>query len=683
MKYTKFFAALVLSIAAAVPAIAQVPLVYTSQPRDVTPLTGAKMSGQPIQVDEGSNWQWKMDAGRFYTYTESDLVIDWQDGRKEKIFDCTGKARICAAQSATVSHDAKWIVFQVGHGSQFQSIRALYTDKNIQDRRFNVTSTEHCAYHIPTKELRQLTQGYHDLTPKFCGDRLLWAAGNRSNIWPPYAEPNRNFYQQKVVQIHSADWDGNIGALSNIKNLTPHEMLTMSPECLHDGSILYSSWQGYSKRATMTSTPQNMWWVQVIDGNGSNALTIASLGAHNSAYIPTRNTILDEIGPKDMSPSVSKMLILRPARQVAIKDGRPYICAGNYYRTNHVGGGGELLCYSQTQVEGVSKRDSWLYRESASSLEGSAAFVPFDLQSLTPWGHGFDNPQRFDKEGRVMGKANYASPYPGGELMFTWFKGACYEPMLGQAPLGEWGKKSYLGGPLCQKVICKTPLAKTSNPHKQCEVLAGDDSLHIWDAHPIVTYNELFGVEKPALAQPDVLGDRTQLRVVDFTEMELTGMPTGDQLQAYKNRIMNQGHATPDVENGRMDKFCVDIIEPWDVPPTTNGYKSRTLYECVTPLEDGSLFMDVPPETLLVMYGIDSTFQFPLDREPTWKECINVIHGLCVVAEDQMLHSLRQGERRTCHGCHDAHGAERHAEVGNKTAEERFYSTMSSQPAGC
>jgi len=51
MKYTKFFAALVLSIAAAVPAIAQVPLVYTSQPRDVTPLTGAKMSGQPIQVE--------------------------------------------------------------------------------------------------------------------------------------------------------------------------------------------------------------------------------------------------------------------------------------------------------------------------------------------------------------------------------------------------------------------------------------------------------------------------------------------------------------------------------------------------------------------------------------------------------------------------------------------------------
>jgi hypothetical protein len=47
-----------------------------------------------------------------------------------------------------------------------------------------------------------------------------------------------------------------------------------------------------------------------------------------------------------------------------------------------------------------------------------------------------------------------------------------------------------------------------------------------------------------------------------------------------------------------------------------------------------------------------------------------------VVAEDNMTHSLRCGEVRTCHGCHDGHSEERALELEHSAAE-RFKDTIS------
>lgn len=646
------------------------PLVYTQQPRDVFPVLGATLDGEPVQIDEGANWQWKMDAGRFYTHTESDVVMDDQQGNIRFLTNCTTTPEVCAGQSATVSADARWIVYQKSIGRSLLPIAAMYTRGLIQDKAFTAHTNELWAYNIETKQSTRLTQGHQDITPKFCGDRLLWAS-DRWGTFPPYTYESGNPYPHRGTTIVAAPFEN--GKLGEVKNLTPHEMLVMSPECLSNGYILYSSWQGYSKKGKykFNSTPQNLWWANIIDGNGANALTIASLGAHNSPYIPTSDLIMDELSSVG-GARVSNMLILRPCRQVGMKNGRPYIACGNYYRTNHVGGGGELLAYTFSEVEGVSRAKNWKYAYPGqrSDKEGSGAFVPADLQSLTPWGHGFDSEPRFDKQGRVMGKANYASAYPGDKLMFTWFRGVCYEPALS---LGrDWSTRERLGGePTCQQVICLTDLEQTSNPHKQCKVLAGDESINVWDAHPVVPYTELFGTKAPVETPPLEPGVTTELRVVDFGAMELTGRPTGDPAQDYKNRVLNQGHATPDVEK-RMDTFCIDIVEPWDEKPTRTGYKSRELYKCAKPQPDGSLAMIVPHDTLLLMYGVDSTFKFPEVYTATWQECINVLHGKCVVAEDLMLHSLREGERRTCHGCHDAHGEERYTEIGRKSAEERF-----------
>ena len=48
------------------------------------------------------------------------------------------------------------------------------------------------------------------------------------------------------------------------------------------------------------------------------------------------------------------------------------------------------------------------------------------------------------------------------------------------------------------------------------------------------------------------------------------------------------------------------------------------------------------------------------------------------IAHDEMLHSLRAGETRTCQGCHDGHSEERFAQIG-ASAVERFAATQAAQ----
>jgi len=43
------------------------------------------------------------------------------------------------------------------------------------------------------------------------------------------------------------------------------------------------------------------------------------------------------------------------------------------------------------------------------------------------------------------------------------------------------------------------------------------------------------------------------------------------------------------------------------------------------------------------------------------------------IAVDNMAHSLRSGEKRTCHGCHDGHSEQRAKALGD--AVERFKQT--------
>jgi hypothetical protein len=90
----------------------------------------------------------------------------------------------------------------------------------------------------------------------------------------------------------------------------------------------------------------------------------------------------------------------------------------------------------------------------------------------------------------------------------------------------------------------------------------------------------------------------------------------------------------------------------------TWGYQSIEVWG-EKPLEaDGSLRMEVPCETPILMAGVNKA-------------------GLSI-AHDSMLHSLRKGETRTCHGCHEGHSEEQAARIG-KSAIDRFPGTLAAK----
>jgi len=102
-------------------------IVYTRQPRAVTPVPGSPIA-------EASNWQHASDVGRISGgIAEADVVLDDLRGNVTVIHDCTQSARICVAQEARVSPDGERIVYSVGYGEQLVPVRASGVDLGIRE----------------------------------------------------------------------------------------------------------------------------------------------------------------------------------------------------------------------------------------------------------------------------------------------------------------------------------------------------------------------------------------------------------------------------------------------------------------------------------------------------------------------------------------------------------------------
>ena len=100
------------------------------------------------------------------------------------------------------------------------------------------------------------------------------------------------------------------------------------------------------------------------------------------------------------------------------------------------------------------------------------------------------------------------------------------------------------------------------------------------------------------------------------------------------------------------DKSYTDDEEGYVARRNNMGHKSIAILGSQPLMADGSVRMQVPCETPLLMIGTDP-------------------RGLSL-AHDEMLHSLRQGETRTCHGCHDGHSEERARALGAPALEREW-----------
>jgi len=606
-----------------------VKLTYSRQPRHTAPIG---------PIGDASNWQHVQDIGRILQFSEADLMLG-----PKVIHNCTTSPEICAAINPRVSPDAKKIAYSLHKGRVFLPVKAWggpMTD--LMD--FATGTSEIWVYDIAADKSQRISSGYIDTTPEWVDNETLVFATSRGGVFPNWGY-NGNYYPHKGLQI----WRGKIdGVLTHLENLTPHEQLAFSPAVLTTGEICYASWQGFGERGR-DHTPRNQWWALCMDGNGANTRSI--LGAHGSPHVKTTAYLNDWLtsNPTKRGEGVTEIRGLRTLAEIA----PGYLAISNYYRSNSTGAMGAIFGWEHhSTAEGVSKLINFKEGTAADTRVGSGRFIPPSFKSLTPYGTDQDSSfPRFHKDGRAAGRTGYPAPHPSGWL-FTHARGWCYEAL----PIEMANRKAMGGEPPCKKEIRLSLVDVVKNPFDEAQsvcVAGCQDKWQAWDGRAVVPYQKLYGQAVPK-AIPAIKGDKAFLQVVDARAAELEPFPNAKP----QDRISFQGNAVDDY-SARVAGFRIELVSLWQSKPTTGGYSERMHYK-TTPLEsDGSVRVEVPCDAPFLMSGVDADGN--------------------VIAVDNMPHSLRCGEVRTCHGCHDGHSVERTNALG-ESPEARFARTMAAKP---
>lgn len=694
-------------------------LVYTRQPYQSAPIPGNTADS------EVANFQYATDVRRINDLlAEADVVIDLLDGSTpEVIFDCTGNDALnCVAQEARVSPDGKKIVYSVGFAApgkngilpQFngrieQLAPLLCAQLYIYDteKKTNTPIGNHpgggCAEHydnVPKAIDRQ---------PAWLSNSELVFVSNRGGKWPnreggnqhlkycsnhPYCVSQTYPYGPagKAMQLWKMNIDGT-GAV----NWGPQDLNALSPEVMANGDVVYSCYNAHADKGfypgqNIQVALPNLMWLCRVDGNGAD-MTVKLHGHKQNilktrGWLPTAPTIGGVSKAKGGLIGFEEIRGLRSVAEIF----KNKLALTTYYRSNHNGSNGAVYAfdYGHPHVEGCSKASciKYPYLQPASNAPGSGTFLPSSFKSLTPWGQSGDAQPGFEYRGhglpdRSFGKAGYPAALDADHFLITHARGQCYAVATGAQVTKKWlGDNS-----VCRRTIVRvnapagatSELPTTTNPFDPTQMtpVVDDPNYQVWDAKPVKTYQELFGQPAPHRPEPLTPG-KCYLQVVDARQSELYARPGSHPQAASTQRCAWQGCAVqPQTENpnyfaNNMKYLSISLPELWDISYNGNselykmtmntlGFRDIRGYQRM-PLEaDGSVKMEVPCDTPLMMSGENASGE--------------------VIAHDDMLHSLRPGETRTCHGCHDAHSEERFAELGEVPAVKRFASTLAAKSA--
>jgi hypothetical protein len=632
----KYFVAMSLGVA---PVFAQDPppgcgdisipaIVYTRQPMATTPIPS---------YGNAANWQHASDVGRINAgIAEADVVIDDLMGNVKVIHNCTTSPEICVAQEARVSPDGTKIAYSVGYGSSLSPLGST----GLADIP-EITSAQIFIYDIAKDTSTPIPNhpaGAIDRQPEWLDNDTLLMSSNRQNVWPfratrsehedptrcanpPYCVAQEYPYGNngKSMQIWRMKVDG-----TQAVNLTPHEQMALSPLVMTNGDILFSCWQANENKPH--GTVKNHYWLCRTDGNGADETSL--LNGHTSGPIQTTTLLANNL----QFPGEGYTL-LKAVRSVAeIFKGK--LAVTNYYRGNHTGSMGIVVGFNyHPHVEGSSAN----------------AYTPNSLHALTPYGTDQDMMVRLDGEGRPMGKDGYAAPWPGSQTDFilTHARGSCYEQTQPSQTVEPW----LHGEPTCQKAIyrVKVPVATDPFDPKQMQQISKSGPWQAYDGHVIAPYSAFYGQDLPAKPAP-LTDDRCYLQSANARMAELQPARPYDWIATLPQQCSVQGCAVntenPSFYANTVDRLRILLPAPFDFSYLGNqaryvetrntwGYKSIQLWGERRLETDGSVKMEVPCETPLLMAGADAT-------------------GMSL-AHDSMLHSLRKGETRTCAGCHFGH----------------------------
>lgn len=638
-----------------------------------------------------ANFQHATDVGRInHTLAEADVVYENADGKVRVVHDCTTSPVICVAQEARVSPDGKKIAYSVGYGAELVEVVANGKRLGIKE----IPGLTHAEIWIADleKNVRFAVAGHDgksiDRQPEWLDNETLVFASNRGGTypykntflgsedqewcrrnWPCVTDAAQEYGYGRAgmsMQIWQMGIDG-----KNAWNMTPHEQNALAPSVMTNGDILYSCWNGHenknydSNTASAPKTSKNQWWLCRMDGNGADSTVI--LGGHKPPTLKTKDYLA-----KDVTGGEGRST-LRAIRSVA-EIRKAYLAVTNYYRANHVGSMGIIygMSYSDPHVEGCSTEKCYQDSIGQSTRMGTGGYLPSDFKCKTCYGQDQDNAVRRDGKKRPMGKAGYPAPLPGTDhWLATQGWGTCFEAAQ---PI-ELDPNWLNGQPACHQVIVRMKRDLITDPFDpdQVEVVSGDPKFHRRDGRAVAPYIDLFGQEAPARPRK-LTGEECYLAVVDARKAELHPKDPYDWARNFFAHSAHQGNAVsaenPAFHAQNMHALRVLLPEMWDITYAgtdkaefkgvlnTWGHKSIRKYGDAPLLEDGSVKMQVPCETPLIMQGVDK-------------------QGLAI-AHDSMLHSLRKGETRTCHGCHDGHSEERAQEIG-KDRIERFAATLAAK----
>lgn len=612
-------------------------IVYTRQPRWDTPW-GDPATGN--YVEEAANWQSTSGVARVHgLFAESDIVLDDLNGNIEVIENCTtDPIRGCTAMEARVSPDAKTILYSLCTGT-LRNMK-VWGGPWTEHGELYCDQASLISYDIATKEKKVLTTGFRDRMPTFYDNEQIFFVSDRAGKYAPLGKAG-NYYPDKAMKLYKGRIDG--GTLADIKLITPHESYVLSPLVLADGRVCYSSWWGFLPN--QPGTARNFWPVMCLDAE-TGANPVAELAAHGTPHILKNQYISDWVNPARQTQSLTEARATRFLAELSTGN----LAINNYYRGNSTGACGVVFGWSSGIAgEGILRLTENLEAMQYGSKDtiGSGRFLPSDLRVLTPYGNDQDDLPNFHQDGRAAGRACQAAPWPiGQDWMVTHLRGWGYF-----AANIELANRTAMGGePTMHKTIKLVHQDKLTNPfsEEQSTCLVCDEAFNAYDPAPVSTYQQLYGQALPTKLPPLPVDDTCELRVVDARAGEIYEIPGAPA--SYKVTYQGDGDASLN------DKIRVQEVTMWDTVPLREGWKAVTGLSWGHVWPDGSVKVEVPCETPILISGIHIGTD-----------------GNSVSASDTQPMSLAKGEKRTCHGCHDGHSETRAAELGS--AVERFKTT--------
>lgn len=679
------------------PAALPWDIVFSRAPYAGNPIPGGAADS------EQAAYQHTSDVSAIWSgFIQSDVVMkNLSTGTERVVFNCTTSGLNCAAQEARVSPDGTKLVFSVTFGPKtgpyapsanapdVKMVAGKCAQLYIHDIAANTTNPIGNRPGTGTSCLDNYNGAdvfkEYDRMPDWLSNNKLVFVSNRAKKFPYRAGHSQHIRTgfncpacvsqdggsgdtAMSAQLWSMDITGN-----NAKLLGPHDQMAMTPNVQTNGDIVYTCLNAHAEKAvqgaanSLLAQPNKNWLCRV-DSNGADQTVL--IHGHQG-YFKSVGWLPPPPAPQLFGGNngSDEFRALRGFAEIF-----PGKMAGpNYYRANQTGSFGALYGFTigDPHVEGCRTEAGCIpvgakrTGEPGSSVVGSGLFLNPTWKAMTPWGQTTDADtvkiETASGSGvyRAAGRTGYAAPWNATQMMYTWARGQCYTPN-GIAKL----TRSFVGeGPVCRRAIYRTvpgpanTFPMITNPYDTAQTvpLVEDTTKHVWDGRRVAPYQTLFGQVAPTLKAP-LTGTACYIQVANGRASEIHPRAGAAYTTTAATRCQEQGcgiarSGDPAWLASKLEFLNVRTVELFDFSylgsnqtnyrETMNvlGHKSIKPYMRQRLRSDGSLKMRVPCDTPLIMSGEN-------------KQGETLVH-------DDFLQSLRPGETRTCHGCHDGHSTER------------------------